>query len=96
MAPATIKITYDLKPPASINAGDQATAKTHIFEVKPSCDGNTAFYTALRRSLDTARNQVGDELTTWRDLVGKAELSKELKKVADNEEEEEEEEEEEA
>jgi hypothetical protein len=99
MSTASIKIIYDLKPPGTVAHGDLAASKAHEFPVEVASNesnaSGTAFYTALRRSLEAARNQVGDELTAWRDVVGKAELSKELKKVGDGDEEEEEEDEEE-
>ena len=47
----------------------------------------------MRSALNKARNDVGDELTAWRDRVGKEELNKELKKSGGDEDEEEEEEE---
>ncbi|KDR85902.1 hypothetical protein GALMADRAFT_235050 [Galerina marginata CBS 339.88] len=89
MAPATIKIVYDLKPPIGIDAGDKPTAKKHVFEVTPDGQSTKEFYTALRSALEAARNEVGDELTAWRDIVGKAELSKEPKKKKADEEEDE-------
>ncbi|KAH9486160.1 hypothetical protein JR316_0000224 [Psilocybe cubensis] len=96
MAPAAIKITYDLKPPAGVDYGDKPTQKSQEFPIDASSGGdanNTAFYTALRASLDKARIQVGEEVTAWRDVIGKAELNKEPKKVVSEEDEEEEEEE---
>lgn len=90
MSSATIKITYHLKPPTNVDGGDNATTKIHAFEIEPAASGSTAFYTALRTSLEQARNEVGDEMTAWRDIVGKAELVKEPKKVAEDEDEDEE------
>ena len=88
----TITITYELKPPTSIDADGLATAKTGNFDVKTKpADGHKVYYTALREAIEEARNQVGDELTAWRDRVGKAELTKEPKKADDDEEGEEEE-----
>ena len=34
----------------------------------------------MRNALEEARNQIGDELTAWRDCVGKKELNKEPRK----------------
>ncbi|KAF9478904.1 hypothetical protein BDN70DRAFT_859226 [Pholiota conissans] len=91
MSTATIKITYNLKPPSTIEKGNLSTSKSHEFPVKANQnDNSTAFYTELRISLEEARNQIGDELTAWRDVVGKAELSKEPKIVAEEDEEDEE------
>ncbi|PPQ69481.1 hypothetical protein CVT25_002046 [Psilocybe cyanescens] len=93
MAPAAIKITYDLKPPQGVKHGDKPTQKAQEFPVNASGDSNnTAFYTALRASLDKARNEVGNEITAWRDIIGKAELNKEPKKGASEEDEEDDEE----
>ena len=88
----TITITYELKPPTSIDAEGLATAKTGNLNVKSTpADGHKVYYTALREAIEEARNQVGDELTVWRDRVGKAELTKEPQKADDDEEGEEEE-----
>ncbi|KAF8167202.1 hypothetical protein B0H34DRAFT_791962 [Crassisporium funariophilum] len=95
-----IKIQYTLNLPAGTPAGDQPSSKTHSFAIDASVDGGgdgkKAYYGALRDALADTRSQVGDELTTWRDRVGKAELNKEMKKVTkDGEEDEEDDEEEE-
>ncbi|KAF5312528.1 hypothetical protein D9619_002471 [Psilocybe cf. subviscida] len=94
MSSPAIKITYTLKPPTSVQGGNLATQKSHEHPIKPADEGKTAFYTALRKSIDAARTEIGDELTAWRDVIGKAELVKEPKKVPEGEEEEEEEEDE--
>jgi hypothetical protein len=92
---SSVKITYTLNPPTTIKSSSELPKqKSHEFTVLPSPNGGTAvYYTALRNSLNKARNEVGDELTAWKDQVGKAELNKEPKK-GENEEEGEEEEEE--
>ncbi|KAJ3500046.1 hypothetical protein NLJ89_g9965 [Agrocybe chaxingu] len=95
---SSIKITYALNPPADLPSpapSDLPRQKSHEYKVDAPQDDKKAFYAALRTSLEAARNEVGDELTKWRDVVGKAELRKEPKKVMDEEGEEEEEEEEE-
>jgi hypothetical protein len=90
---SSLKITYTLNPPATIEStGELPKQKSHEFTVTPSSNGGTAtYYAAMRSSLSTAQNEVGDELTAWRDRVGKAELNKEPKKGGGDEEEEEEE-----
>ncbi|KAF8893724.1 hypothetical protein CPB84DRAFT_1848621 [Gymnopilus junonius] len=93
-----IKITYDLKPPNGVEAGDKPTTRSFEFEVStPTVNSNEkeavdvkAYCAALRKTLEVARNDVGDELTAWRDLVGKAELIKEPKKGSGGEEDEDE------
>ena len=88
----TITITYELNTLTSIDAEGLAAAKTGNFNVKSTpTDGHKVYYTALREAIEEARNQVGDDLTAWRDRVGKAELTKEPKKADDDEEGEEEE-----
>jgi hypothetical protein len=92
-----IKLQYSLNLPEGVNAGDKPTSKTHQVKIDAptSTDGQDAnlkktYYDALRNALEEARSQVGDELTMWRDVVGKKELSKELRKGNGDEEEEEE------
>ncbi|KAG6919069.1 hypothetical protein DXG01_009322 [Tephrocybe rancida] len=99
MSAATITISYELHPPAQTvnDAQGLSTSKTlvHKVELSPESAGLEAYYGALRAAIATAKDQLGNELTAWRDAVGKAELSKEtpktLKYDADEEEEEEEE-----
>ncbi|KAF9444757.1 hypothetical protein P691DRAFT_307073 [Macrolepiota fuliginosa MF-IS2] len=89
---APIKITYDLKPPAGIQSNGLSASKTLEFAVPASPEaGQKLYYTALQATIAKARDQVGNDLTTWRDAVGKAELTKEPKQVKPEEEEEEEE-----
>ena len=93
----SIKVTYNLNPPLSIPVpADLPKNNTRSYPVAISAASTTdkidtlkaekAFYRGLRKSLDAARNEIGEELTTWRDLVGKAELNKEPKKGDDDEE----------
>ncbi|KAF8802594.1 hypothetical protein BYT27DRAFT_6756476 [Phlegmacium glaucopus] len=91
-----IKIQYSLNLPEGVDPGDKPTSKTHQFKIdtpasNDSQDGKKSYYDALRNALGEARSQIGDELTAWRDWVGKKELKKELKKGNDEEGEEEEE-----
>ena len=97
---STIKIQYSLNLPEGVNSGNKPTSKTHQFNIDtstPSRNDDDAkksltYYDALRITLEKARNLVGDELTAWRDCVGKKELNKEPRKGNGDEEEEEEEE----
>jgi len=86
----SIKVTYNLNPPLSIPIpADLPKSNAHSYPVTISAStdktdtlkAGKGFYRGLRKSLDAARNEVGEELTTWRDLVGKAELNKEPKKA---------------
>ncbi|TFK42184.1 hypothetical protein BDQ12DRAFT_732896 [Crucibulum laeve] len=91
---SSISITYEPHPPAAITAGNLATAGKHEYGIKSNpSDGQKAYYGALRAAIADAKNQTGEELTSWRDAVGKAELNKEPKKVVEEDEVEEEEEE---
>ena len=79
--PMMIKIQYSLNLPAGVDAGDKPTSKTHEFKVDTSVkDDSTnatkSYYDSLWNALKEARDQVGDELTMWRDFVDKKELSK--------------------
>ena len=94
-----------------LNTENKPTSKTHQFKIDdntttPSSGNNNnsqlgeaknlkSYYDALRNALEEARSQVGDELTAWRDRVGKEELNKEPKQGNGDEELEEEGEEEE-
>jgi hypothetical protein len=99
---STIKIQYSLNlPEGVVNTEDKPTSKTHQFKIDttPSINGDSSkeakksssYYIALRNALEEARSQIGDELTAWRDCVGKLELNKEPKKGNSDDEEEEEE-----
>ena len=92
---SSVKITYTLNPPITVDSTSELPKqKSHEFAVTPNSNGGTAgYYTAMRSSLNKARNEVGDELTAWRDRVGKAELNKEPKKGGGDEEGEDEEDE---
>ena len=97
---STIKIQYSLNLPEGVNTEDKPTSKTHQFEIDTTPSTNDSqeakkpYYDALRNALEEARNQIGDELTAWRDRVGKKELNKEPRKGNGDDEEEGEEEEE--
>ena len=100
MSSNAIKIQYSLNLPEGVNTKDKPTSKSHQFKIDttttPSNNDNSqetkkSYYDVLRNALEEARNQIGDELTAWRDCVGNKELNKELKKGNGDEEEEEEE-----
>jgi hypothetical protein len=97
---STIKIQYSLNLPEGVNTENKPTSKAHQFKIDtttPSSNDNheakKSYYDGLRNALEEARNQIGDELTAWRDCVGKKELNKEPRKGNDDEEEVDEEEE---
>lgn len=75
-----IKISYALNPPANTPSANLSTSKTHDFPISSTNPSNlNEYYAALRESLANAKDAVGNELTGWRDAVGKGELSKEPK-----------------
>jgi len=79
----TVSISYELNPPlGSPDAGNLSTSKNQEFEVNGApVDGQKKYYEVLKEAIADARNTVGNELTAWRDVVGKLELSKETKKT---------------
>nr|GAT44085.1 predicted protein [Mycena chlorophos] len=83
---SAIAIEYKISPPAGPKYA-LPTEKKHTFPIAPSGD----YYTTLREALANARDEVGKELTSWRDAVGTAEAKKEGKPPNNDEEEEEEE-----
>ncbi|KAL0952043.1 hypothetical protein HGRIS_008685 [Hohenbuehelia grisea] len=92
----SITVSYKLQPPAGVETRNLQTEKEMCFEVaaEPAANDSQGYYTALRAAVEDARNRLGDDLTAWRDAVGKKELSKETKKsmkygVEDEEEDEE-------
>ncbi|KAJ7125704.1 hypothetical protein C8R43DRAFT_898316 [Mycena crocata] len=87
-----ITVEYTLNPPASSGQScELPTSKKHEFELVAQ-PGKSDHYTTLRASIAQARQVVGEELTAWRDAVGKAELSKETKKANRDDEEDDDEE----
>ena len=70
-----LKVDYTLSIP-NVDAGDLSASKAHEFPVKGDKDSHKNYYDGLRAALATARNIVGDELTKWKELVGKDEESK--------------------
>ncbi|TEB32419.1 hypothetical protein FA13DRAFT_1628318 [Coprinellus micaceus] len=90
---SAITISYEVKPPSSIDTAALETSKMYAIAVNtPVAEGQKAYYTSLRDSIAHAKDLVGEDLTVWRDRVGKAELIKEPRSKADDEEDEEEEE----
>ncbi|KAJ7654949.1 hypothetical protein DFH06DRAFT_993000 [Mycena polygramma] len=90
-----ITIEYTVNPPApSGQTYELPTSKKHEFKVGgPAAEAEQSeYYKELRESIAQARNTVGEELTAWRDAVGKSELTKESKKPKTDEEEDEDEE----
>ncbi|KAJ7589256.1 hypothetical protein C8J56DRAFT_31698 [Mycena floridula] len=80
---ASITISYDLNPPAGVDAGGLKKNKTLEFPVQVQVDGHqkdvqpnahAIYYGHLRTAIAAARQELGEELTRWRDAVGKEEM----------------------
>ncbi|KAJ3743469.1 hypothetical protein DFH05DRAFT_1399523 [Lentinula detonsa] len=88
---SSITITYAVYPPTETVLPDELpTSRTIEVAVNALKDSGSSYYGGLHEALAEARNQIGIDLTIWRDAVGKLELSKESKKGKMDEEEEEE------
>ena len=80
--PSAIKISYHLNPPVEVQAGNLEASKTSGFSVDGSpSEGYAKYYGAPHKAIEEAKDCVGNELTAWRDAVGKAELNKETTKT---------------
>jgi len=77
----SITISYDLRPPPNTPAPDLTPTKSQEFPVKNVAEGQKSYYESLRGSIGDAKTVLGEELTAWRDAVGKGEQSKESRKV---------------
>lgn len=90
-----ISITYELNLPADTPVPDNhAATKTHEFSVaNANAAGQKEYYAGLRAAVLQAKSTLGEELTAWRDVVGKREENKEAKIPRKNEEDEDEDEE---
>ena len=95
---STISISYDLHPPSGIDKTASGLSTSRKIEVQVKADASQdleSYYSALHNAIEEARTKVGQDLTEWRDAVGKDEASKEPKKTAKDEAEDDAEEEEE-
>jgi hypothetical protein len=87
MSSSSVKITYTINPPSSIApTPDLAKSKSTEYLISPSehDKAGKAYYAELRKALEAARTEVGEDLTRWKELVGKAELNKEPKQAEDD------------
>ncbi|KAF8844198.1 hypothetical protein BDN67DRAFT_963322 [Paxillus ammoniavirescens] len=85
--------SYTLCPPKETTPPQALTSTvSRTFPVAISSDNRNdarVYYSALRKSIAAARENLGEELTAWRDAVGNSESGKErLVKAAHLEEEE--------
>lgn len=89
-----IKISYKISPPSSVTPTiDLVQSKSTEYKITPTGisveedKGGKAYYGELRKTLQIARTGVGEDLTKWRDIIGKAELKKEPPKGDEDEDE---------
>ena len=91
---SAVTISYELRPPSGVDTSGLETNKTFTVNIDKGVAGDQkAFYLGLRAAIAEAKTVFGDDLTVWRDLVGKAELTKEPPAKAEEDEDDEEEEE---
>ena len=89
---SSVKITYDLKPSVGVDINGLEKSKTYELSVLASPEnGPKSYYTALQESITKTKEQIGNDLTAWRDTVGKTESKNESMKLKSEEEETEEE-----
>ncbi|THH13499.1 hypothetical protein EW146_g6729 [Bondarzewia mesenterica] len=82
MSPA-LTISYNLHPPEGTQSSGLNPTAMHRFKLSgPEGGGYKNHYEALRAAILDARTQTGDELTAWRDAVGKREETKEANSAA--------------
>ncbi|KAH8836071.1 hypothetical protein DL96DRAFT_1576587 [Flagelloscypha sp. PMI_526] len=87
MTSKSITISYKLQPPSSLTPYPEHldASKTHTFPVITSSESDktqkSTYYASLKTAILEAKDEIGKEMTEWRDAVGKGELSKENKKT---------------
>jgi hypothetical protein len=83
----SIEVSYDLHPPPNTSTPNLTSAKSHNISVKITTGGQKIYYESLRGSIGKAKAVLGEELTAWRDAVGKGEQTKESKKTRESDDE---------
>lgn len=75
----TLTVSYALSPPEGTNSPPSlAPNGAHAFAIEADKTANIReYYDALQKSIIAAKERLGEELTAWRDAVGKAEVRKE-------------------
>ncbi|THH11600.1 hypothetical protein EW145_g556 [Phellinidium pouzarii] len=72
-----LSVRYDLHPPSGTSVTtSMQTSKTHKFSV-PSGTAQQEYYRSLRDAVVAAKEQIGADLTAWRDTIGTLENMKE-------------------
>ena len=89
-----ISITYSLNPPSDTTAPAGLTPKATLqYPVSEDPESQRAHYQGLRTAVLEAKGALGEQLTAWRDAVGKREEKKEATIPKKSEEDEDEDEE---
>ncbi|CCM02255.1 uncharacterized protein FIBRA_04338 [Fibroporia radiculosa] len=73
------RIPSRLQPPADTPSPGLDTSKTHEFPLPAPSESGKEYYAALQSTIAQAKAILGEELTVWRDAVGKGEQAKECK-----------------
>ena len=93
----SLSVAYTLNPPSDTISPSQlpkaSTLQTALPD--PASTGQKAYYGELRKAVLQTKSTLGEQLTAWRDAVGKGEDNKEAKIPKKTEEDEDEEDEEE-
>ncbi|KAI0640184.1 hypothetical protein C8Q77DRAFT_1044270 [Trametes polyzona] len=92
---SSVTVTYQLNPPSDTPVpAHLSSTQTHEFTIgnTGSVGGQKAYYAGLRAAVLQAKATLGEELTAWRDAVGRREDNKEAKIPKKSEEDEDEEE----
>ncbi len=77
-----VTITYELNLPKEVEADGLARNRTLSLPLPQAAgerSGNKQYYDSLRTAILQAKDEIGEELTTWRDAVGNIEQAKEPK-----------------
>ncbi|KAF9011359.1 hypothetical protein BDQ17DRAFT_1272886 [Cyathus striatus] len=82
---SAISITYNLIPPHIHTPEGLSIALTLSFPIKIEKEGQKAYYGALHDAIQEAKDSIDDDLTKWRDAVGKDEVTKEPKRKTGDE-----------
>ncbi|KAJ7589268.1 hypothetical protein C8J56DRAFT_888860 [Mycena floridula] len=71
---ASILISYDLNPPLGIDAAGLKRSRASSHQKDVLSNAHTTYYAYLRTAIAAARDELGEELTRRRDVVGREEM----------------------
>ncbi|KAG8695420.1 hypothetical protein FRC09_009162 [Ceratobasidium sp. 395] len=90
-----LEVTFDLKPPQLASPSEVIPShQTYTFPVTAAAPRSSDYYASLRHTIAAAKEEIGRDLTKYRDLAADGEKAKGLavKPASDDEEDEAEEE----